>query len=76
LIDKDAEVFKPLSEAYCIPKEQPDRDIILENALKNACSVPLDIIKEVSGIVNIIKELKIKGSKLAISDIDVAASAC
>lgn len=76
LIDKDAEVFKPLSEAYSIPKEQPDRGIILENALKNACSVPIDIIKEVSGIVNIIEELSHKGSKLAISDVGVAASAC
>ncbi len=76
LIEKDAEVFAPLAEAYRIPKDQPDRDKILEEALIGACSVPLDIIREVSGIAGIIEELQSKGSKMAVSDVGVAASAC
>ncbi|SHJ96893.1 Formimidoyltetrahydrofolate cyclodeaminase [Anaerocolumna jejuensis DSM 15929] len=76
LIEKDGQVFAPLAEAYRIPKDQPDRDKILEEALIGACSVPLDIIREVSGIVGIIEELQSKGSRMALSDVGVAASAC
>ena len=76
LIEKDAEVFEPLSAAYGIPKDDPNRDEILENALVTACSVPMEILKEVANIIDVIEQLAIKGSKLAVSDIGVAASAC
>lgn len=75
LIEKDAEVFEPLSAAYGIPKEDPDRNEVLENALVNACSVPMEILHEVYGILDIVEELSVKGSKLALSDVGVAASA-
>jgi len=76
LIQRDADVFEPLSVAYGIPKEEPNRDEILENALIAACSVPLEIIYEVSNALDIIEQLSIKGTKLAVSDVGVAASAC
>ena len=76
LIEKDAEVFEPLSAAYGIPKEDPNRDDILEVALFQACSVPREILKEVSGILDVIVQLAAKGTRLAVSDVGVAASAC
>lgn len=76
LIDKDAEVFKPLSEAYGIPKENPDREIILEKALVNACSVPYEILCETEKVLDLLEELSVKGSRLAVSDVGVAATAC
>lgn len=76
LIQKDAEVFQPLSEAYGIPKENPEREQILEEALKLACSAPMDIICEACKIVPILEELVLKGSKIALSDVGVAASCC
>lgn len=76
LIKKDAEVFEPLSEAYTIPKETSNRNEILENALVKACSVPIQILQEVLNVVDIIEQLYVKGSKLAVSDVGVAASAC
>lgn len=76
LIQKDAEVFEPLSVAYGISKDNPDRDNILENALVTACSIPFEILQEVSGVVDILEQLELKGSKLALSDVGVAASAC
>ena len=76
LIDKDAEVFKPLSAAYGIPKEDPKRDEILEDALVSACSAPMEILKETAYIINFVESLAVKGSKLALSDIGAAASAC
>lgn len=74
LIGKDAEVFAPLAEAYGIPKDAPGRDELLEKALLNACSVPLAIVRELSGVVILIEELQQKGSRLAVSDVGVAAA--
>jgi len=76
LIDKDAEVFAPLSEAYGIPKDTPNRDEILENALKNACTVPFEILCETEKVLTLLEALVVKGSRLAISDVGVAATAC
>ncbi len=76
LIEKDAEVFEPLSAAYGIPKEAPGRDDTLENALAAASSVPMEILKETADIIDVIEELSVKGSKLAVSDVGVSASAC
>ena len=76
LIAKDAEVFRPLAQAYGIPKDDPNRAEILENALVSACSVPMSILKEAAGIIDIIEQLSVKGSKLALSDVGVAASTC
>ena len=76
LIEKDAEVFEPLSAAYGISKNDPNRDEILETALVTACSVPMEILKEMSSIIDVIEQLVVKGSKLAVSDVGVSASAC
>ncbi|MDD2503269.1 MAG: cyclodeaminase/cyclohydrolase family protein [Clostridia bacterium] len=75
LMQKDEEVFEPLAVAYGIPKDSPDRDRILEQALVDAASVPLNILREISDVIEIVELLAVGGSKLAISDIGVAASA-
>lgn len=76
LIEKDALCFEPLSKAYGIQKEDPNREAILEHALKEAASVPMEILETVYGIIPMLEELVIKGSTLASSDVGVAASAC
>jgi len=76
LIEKDAEAFEPLAKAYAIPKDDPTREQILEQALVEACSVPIMILKEVAGIVDIVDALSKKGSRLVLSDVGAAASAC
>ena len=76
LIQKDADVFEPLSKAYGIPKDDPQRENILQSTLKDACTVPLEILRELVTVTDIIEELAVKGSRLAISDVGVAASAC
>lgn len=76
LIEKDAEAFEPLAKAYSIPKEEPGRDEILEKALYEAALAPLEIVKKSKEISELISELVVKGSRLAISDVGVAASAC
>ena len=76
LIEKDAEAFEPLAKAYSIPKEEPGRDETLEKALYEAAMAPLEIVKCSAEVSALIKELVVKGSRLAISDVGVAASAC
>jgi len=76
LIEKDAEAFEPLAKAYSIPKEETGRDEILEKALYEAALAPLEIVKKSAEVSALISELTVKGSRLAISDVGVAASAC
>ena len=76
LIDKDAEGFFPLSRAYSIPKNEPGREEILEQALVVAAQTPLEILKECDKLLAILDELTVKGSVLVVSDVGVAASAC
>lgn len=75
-IAKDAESFAPLAAAYGIPKDQEGRDEILQNALVEAARVPLEIARECASLVPLLEELSEKGSRLAISDVAVAAVAC
>ena len=74
LIDADAESFIPLAAAYRMDKEDPKREEIMEQALKGATFVPLDIIKACKEAVAIVEVLAEKGSKLAVSDAGAAAA--
>ena len=75
-IKLDADAFYPLSQAYSIPKDAPDRDKIMEEALLTASNAPMKIVEDVSRLVPVLEELEIIGSRLAISDVAVAAAAC
>jgi len=74
LVDKDAAVFEPLAKAYAIPKDNPGRDVILEDALKTASDAPYAILETLSDCSDIVVELSAKGSRLAISDVGCAAA--
>lgn len=76
LVDADAEAFAPLAKAYGIPKDDPDRDEIMEKALKTGASVPMDIMRTCGKALDVIKEFAEKGSRLAISDAGCAAASC
>ena len=43
-IERDAEAFEPLSRAYAIPKDDKNRDIVMENCLRDAAKVPMEIL--------------------------------
>ena len=76
LVDEDAKNFEPLSKAYGIPKDDPKRAEILENALLSACEVPLEIIKNCAEVVDLLEEMFQKGSRLLISDVGCGALFC
>ena len=76
LVDEDAVVFEPLSKAYGIPKEDPNRGRIMEDALKLACSVPMDILRACAKAIELQAEFAAKGSALAVSDAGVGVIFC
>lgn len=76
LIDKDAEMFAPLAEAYSVPKDNPDRDAILENATMGACTAPMEILRLCCECVELLEEMLEKGSKMLVSDVGCGALCC
>ena len=75
-VDGDAEAFAPLAKAYGIPRDDPDRDAVMESDLRTACSVPMDILRACAEAVDIIEEFAAKGSRLAVSDAGCGAILC
>ena len=76
LVDADAEAFAPLARAYGIPNDAPGRAAVMEEALRTACSVPMDIMRACGEALDIIEEFAAKGSKIAISDAGCGAILC
>ncbi|MCL1794161.1 MAG: cyclodeaminase/cyclohydrolase family protein [Oscillospiraceae bacterium] len=76
LIEEDAKAFAPLAAAYSLPKENAQREKILEDALVLACLAPMEILRETAKVAGFAGELAKKGSRLVISDVGVAVSAC
>ena len=56
LIEADALAFMPVAKAYGIPKDDPDRNEIMEAALNGAVRVPIEIMKKSCEALEIIKE--------------------
>lgn len=71
LVDGDAVAFEPLSKAYSIPKDDPSRDQIMEDALYEASVVPMSIMETVLAAAKELEILVEKGSRLAVSDVGV-----
>lgn len=76
LIDKDAEAFFPLSQAYSLPKSSAERELVLYNASISACSAPLEILDCCCSIVELLEIALEKGSRLLLSDVGCGAVAC
>lgn len=76
LVDEDAVVFEPLSKAYGIPKDDPTREQVMEDALKLACTVPMDIMRLSARAIELHDEFAQKGSRLALSDAGVGVIFC
>ena len=73
LVDKDAEVFEPLSKAYSLPKDTPEqaahKEKIMQECSITACSVPLEIMRKAYEGIKIHARMGQIGSALAISDV-------
>ena len=75
-VPADAEGFIPLSKAYGIPKDDPNRAAVLEDATVTACRVPMHIMELCCESMDAIAVFAAKGSRLAVSDAGCAAVCC
>ena len=75
LVEEDAKVFEPLSKAYGMPRdteeEKAEKARVMEIVVKDACSVPMEIMRKCCEAIDIIEEFAAKGSIIALSDAGV-----
>ena len=72
-VEADEKGFVPLSRAYGIPKDDPNRETVLEEATLTACGVPVHIMELCCEALETISVFAAKGSRLAVSDAGCAA---
>lgn len=80
LVQKDAECFEPLAAAYRMPKdteeEKAAKERVLEQATKDACEVPFEIMEKCCQGIDLCGEFAEKGSVMATSDAGAGAIFC
>ena len=74
LIEKDAESCESLLKAFKMPKTE--REHVMDAALQEACTVPLEIMKKTIEAIDLHEQLLELGITTAISDIGVGVSFC
>ena len=75
-VEADEVNFLPLAKAYGIPKDDPNRDKIMEEATIIACSTPMKIMELCCEAIEYISVFAAKGSRLAVSDAGCGAVCC
>ena len=75
-VEADEVNFLPLAKAYGIPKDDPNRDKIMEEATVIACSTPMKIMELCCEAIDCIAIFAAKGSRLAVSDAGCGAVCC
>jgi formiminotetrahydrofolate cyclodeaminase len=73
LVDEDAEAFAPLSKAYGIPRDDPRRAEVLEEATKAACTAPMEMMRQTCAAIELLEEMGQKGSRMLQSDVGCGA---
>lgn len=74
LVDADAHAFEPLARAYRIPKEDPERTARIEDAMRGACAVPIEIMRTCARSLGLLEEMGQIGSRLMLSDVGCGAA--
>ena len=72
-VEADEKNFVPLAKAYGIPKDDPNRDQIMEEATVIACGAPVKIMELCGEAMEAVAVFAAKGSRLAVSDAGCAA---
>ena len=75
-VEADEVNFLPLARAYAIPKDDPSRDAVMEEATVLACQTPIKIMALCCQAIDCIRIFAEKGSRLAVSDAGCGAAMC
>lgn len=73
LVQADADAFLPLSRAYAIPRDDPRRADVLEEATKGAIEAPLKMMRGICHTIEVLEEMGEKGSTMLVSDVGVGS---
>ena len=76
LVELDAEAFAPLAKAYAIPKDDPARGKVLEEATLAACQAPVEMVRLSAQAIDLLEEMAEKGSRMLLSDAGCGALLC
>ena len=76
LVDADAEAFEPLSKAYAIPKDDPNREAVMEQCLRDAAATPMAILRLSCEAIDLHREMLDKGSIIMLSDVGTGVIFC
>lgn len=80
LVDGDAACFAPLAAAYRLPSETEEEKAykaeVLEEATKEACTVPVAIMEKAVLAIDLHARLAEIGSRMAVSDVGVGVVMC
>lgn len=80
LVDADARAFEPLSRAYGLPsnteEEKAHKAQVLEACLRDACAVPLDIMRACARAIELCERFAALGSPLVVSDAGCGVITC
>ena len=76
LVDADAAGFEPLAKAYAIPKDDPQRDAVMERATLQACVAPMEMLFACADVLQLLEELLEKGSRLLLADVGCGVYLC
>jgi len=76
LVDEDATAFEPLSRAYALPKDAPDREAVMEACLRDAAAVPMEVLRLSCEAIDLHREMGEKGSAMLLSDVGTGAVLC
>jgi formiminotetrahydrofolate cyclodeaminase len=72
LVQKDADAFAPLAGAYRMPtgteEELESKSRVMEAALKDACLVPLEMLRLCAEAITLLERVSQIGNRLALSD--------
>ena len=69
LVEEDA-------KAYSIPKDDPNREKILEEATLNACKAPMEMLETLNRAMELLEEMLSIGTKMLVSDVGCGAILC
>ena len=75
-VEMDEVNFLPLAKTYGIPKDDPNRDAVMEEAILIACSTPMKIMELCCEAIECVAVFAEKGSRLAVSDAGCGAVIC
>jgi formiminotetrahydrofolate cyclodeaminase len=71
-IDRDANAFNEVMEAFKLPKDTEEqaetRKQAIQDALKKAALVPLEVARNAYNMMNLVEEIVEKGNKNAVTD--------